>query len=318
MKQLGIICSVLIGTAATGQEFPMTIDHKFGTTVIEEPPIRIASVDYAGADDLLALGVQPVAIRYWYGDFEQVVWPWAEPFLKTTPEILRGDLNFEQIAATEPDLIIALWSGIDANEYDQLSLIAPVIAVPRGVGDYAMAWDARALLTGRAIGNADQAEAQVRAIQDRLADIAADHPDWQGLTAAVGFVTPDGPGAYTAADIRPQLLASLGFVNPPAVENMAEEGAFSVSFSEEAIDPLDADIVIWVDAAGEFDPVLDLAGRPFLTAVKDGREVFMGKEISGAFSHASLLSLPRTIGLLVPMFEAALDGDPETHTDDRP
>lgn len=281
MKILGIVFAALIGTAATGQDFPMTIEHKFGATLIEEPPVRIASVDFAGADDLLALGVQPVAIRYWYGDYDQAVWPWADPFLTTTPEILRDNLNFEQIAATEPDLIIALWSGIDANEYAQLSLIAPVIAVPRGVGDYAMAWDARALLTVRIIGKSDEAEAQVRAIQNRLANVAADHPDWQGLTAAVGFVTPDGPGAYTAADIRPQLLNSLGFVNPPAIDGMAEEGAFTVSFSEEAIDPIDGDIVVWVDAAGAFNPVLDLAGRPFLSAVQDGREVFMCRDSRG-------------------------------------
>lgn len=108
----------------------MTITHKFGTTVITAPPARIASVDYAGADDLLALGIQPVAIRYWYGDYDVAVWPWAAPLLTGTPAILRRDLNFEQIAATEPDLIIALWSGIDQNEYAQLSQIAPVFAVP--------------------------------------------------------------------------------------------------------------------------------------------------------------------------------------------
>lgn len=318
MKFLAILLTI-VSTAfpVWAQDFPMTVTHKFGTTVIEEAPVRVASVDYAGAGDLLALGVQPVAIRYWYGDFENAVWPWAEPLLTGTPEILRGDLNFEQIAATEPDVIIALWSGIDQNQYEQLSRIAPVVAVPEGVGDYAMAWDDRALLTGRVIGKLAEAETQVTAIRERLAQVAADHPEWDGMTASVGFVTADGPGAYTASDIRPQLLARLGFQNPPAVEAMAEEGAFSVYFSEEALAPLNADMIVWIDGAGDFGPVNALAARPFLPAVQDGREVFMGKEITGAFSFATLLSIPYAIDLMVPMFEAALDRDPSTHADDR-
>ncbi len=314
---ISLVVSLVWTIPAMAQDFPMTISHKFGTTVIETEPTRVASVDYAGAYDLLALGVQPVTIRYWYGDYENVVWPWADPYLTTTPEILRGDLNFEQVAAAEPDLIIAVWSGIDQDEYDQLSQIAPVVAVPEGVGDYAMAWDDRALLTGQVIGKAVQAQDQVNAINTRLSDLAAQHPGWSGLTTSVGFVTADGPGAYTATDIRPQLLATLGFVNAPAVEAMAEDGAFSVYFSEEALEPLDSDLLIWIDAGGDFLSVNDLAARPFLAAVKEGREVFMGTEITGAFSHATLLSLPRAIDLMIPMFEAALDGDPSTHADDR-
>lgn len=318
MMNLAIILTTLIAALpAWAQDYPMTITHKFGTTVIEDTPERVASVDYAGAGDLLALGVQPVAIRYWYGDYENAVWPWAQPLLTTMPEILRGDLNFEQIAATEPDVIIAIWSGIDQNEYEQLSQIAPVVAVPEGVGDYAMAWDDRALLTGRVIGKLAEAEAQISAIRERLAHVAESHPEWDGMTASVAFVTADGPGAYTATDIRPQILASLGFQNPPAVEALAADGAFSVYFSEEALEPLNADMIIWIDADDHFGHVRALATRPFLPAVQDGREVFMGKEITGAFSHATLLSLRRAIDLMVPMFEAALDGNSSTHADDR-
>lgn len=64
-----------------------------------------------------------------------------------TPQVLRGDLNFEQIARSEPDVIIVPWSGIDQDEYKQLSWIVPVV-VPEGTGDYAMPWDGRALLIG--------------------------------------------------------------------------------------------------------------------------------------------------------------------------
>lgn len=173
------------------------------------------------------------------------------------------------------------------------------------------------MLTGRVVGKADEAAAQVNAIRQRLAETAASHPEWDGLTASVGFVTAEGPGAYTATDIRPQLLAMLGFQNPTAIEDMAAPGAFSVYFSEEALEPLDADVVVWIDASDDFAPIHDLATRPFLSAVQGRREIFMGKEITGAFSHATLLSLPRAIELMVPMFQAALDGNPNTNADDR-
>ena len=316
-RLLFLLAALLMPLTALAQEFPMTLTHKFGTTVIPAAPARIATVDYAGADDLLALGVQPVTIRHWYGDYENAIWPWAAPYLTTAPEILRGDLNFEQIARAEPDLIVALWSGIDQSEYEQLSRIAPVVAVPEGVGDYAMAWDDRALMTGQVIGKAAEAQAQVDAIRQRLADIAAAHPQWQGLTAPVAFVNDNGPGAYTAVDIRPQLLATLGFRNPPAIEAMKGTSPFAVYFSKEALDPLDADLLIWLDGTGDFAPIRALAARRFLAAATEGREIFMGEEITGAFSHATLLSLPRAIDLMVPMIEAALDGDPDTHADDR-
>jgi iron complex transport system substrate-binding protein len=81
--------------ASFAHTFPLSIEHKFGTTVIEQQPVRVASVDYNGVDNLLALGIQPVAIRYWYGEDEMGVWSWAKPKLTKTPEVLKGDLNYE-------------------------------------------------------------------------------------------------------------------------------------------------------------------------------------------------------------------------------
>lgn len=301
---------------ATADEFPLTIEHKFGTTVIEEQPSRVASVDFTGADDLLALDVQPVTIRYWYGDYERAVWPWADPLLEGTPEILRGDLNIETIASTNPDIIIALWSGIDQDMYDQLSLIAPVVAVPKGTGDYAMSWDDRAQLTGLAIGKKDLAISLIEDINKQLSDIANKHPEWSGKTATMNNVRSDNIGIYSRHDIRAQLLSKIGFSVPQEIDSLTEGENFVVNISFEAIELIDADLVVWMAYSG-FDKIFSLTGRPFLNAVKDGREIFMGDQLASALSHASLLSLPFAIEQLEPMIEAALDGDRKTHADDR-
>lgn len=314
-----VLCLAMSATSVMAQEFPLTIEHKFGTTIIPEKPERVASVDSAGADNLLALGIQPVAIENWYGGYESGVWPWAEPLLKGNPVILdRSELNFELIASSEPDVIISLWNSLTPEEYEKLSLIAPVVAVPEGVGDFALPWDERALIAGRAVGQEAEAEKQVEAIRARIADIAATHPDWQGKTFAVAVSTDSGTvGAYTSADSRPQLMNQLGLKINPAIDELIDQNAYFVKFSLEDITPLDADLLMWIDGDGDFTAIETLPSRPFMAAHKEGREVVFGKEVTGAFAHGSLLSLPHALDHLVPAIEAALDGDPETHADDR-
>ena len=302
---------------AFAQDFPLTIEHKFGTTVIEAPPERVASLDFNGADNLLALGVQPVVVRDWYGDHPRGVWPWADVLLEGELEVLKGELDFEQVAAADPDVIIALWSGITAEEYERLSLIAPVVAVPEGVGDYALPWDDLALFAGRAVGREAEAEAEVATIRNRLAEVAATHPEWQGLTAAVAGAFEGEVGAYTSADIRPIILAEMGFATPEVINSRVSTNEFWVTFSFEDLSPLDADLLLWIDGEDNFAGVQALAARPFLSAHQAGREVFVGEDLTSAFSHGSLLSMPLVIDRLVPIIEAALDGDPETHADDR-
>ena len=63
--------------ASTGGGGPLTITHAFGETTIPEPPKRVVSAGLTGQDDLLALGIVPVAVTNWFGDQPFGVWPWA-------------------------------------------------------------------------------------------------------------------------------------------------------------------------------------------------------------------------------------------------
>lgn len=315
-----LLTASLLAAPALGQEFPLTMETNFGTSVIDERPVRVATIDASGADDLLALGIQPVVIKYWFGDYPRVVWPWADAHLEEVPDyVVRGDLDFEAILAADPDVIIALWSNITQADFDRLSQIAPVVAVPPGVGNYDMSWDERALRLGLALGLEEEAHEQVDAIRNQLDAVAESHPEWAGLTVSVAAIRAQGdPGAYTSGDIRAQLLADMGFETPQVIEDLAtQDSPYWASLSLEDLSPLDGDLIIWLSSDGEFDNVMDLTSRPYLAAVEDGREVFSGKELTGAFSHATLLSLPYAIETIVPMIEAALDGDPQTHADNR-
>ncbi|MFW6174563.1 MAG: ABC transporter substrate-binding protein, partial [Chloroflexota bacterium] len=60
------------------EEFPVTIEHKYGSTTIEEKPERVVTVGFSEQDPVLALGAKPVAVREWFGGQPNAVWPWAQ------------------------------------------------------------------------------------------------------------------------------------------------------------------------------------------------------------------------------------------------
>ena len=62
------------------------------------------------------------------------------------------ELNFEQIAALDPDLIVGVSSGMTDADYDTLSQIAPTLAQPGDYIDYGMPWDVATELIGAATG----------------------------------------------------------------------------------------------------------------------------------------------------------------------
>src|SRR5690242_19370748 len=140
--------------------FPVTITHKYGTTTIEKEPVRVLSVGYTEQDALLALGVTPIAIRYWYDD-EDGIQPWAEPLVKgDKPVVMKaadGALDYEQILSLKPDIIMGVTSGMTQEEYDKLSQIAPTIPQSGDYIDYGMPWQACTQMMGDALGKHDEA-----------------------------------------------------------------------------------------------------------------------------------------------------------------
>ena len=58
------------GSEAPAEEsaFPVTIKHKYGDTTIEKAPERVVCIGLTDQDALMALGVVPVGITYWFGD----------------------------------------------------------------------------------------------------------------------------------------------------------------------------------------------------------------------------------------------------------
>src|SRR3954454_12694011 len=138
--------------------FPVTITHKYGEAVVPEEPTKVISVGFTDQDAILALGIRPIAIRDWYGDQPDAVWPWAQDELgDATPTVLpAGARNFEQIAALQPDLIVGISSGMTRDDYDKLSRIAPTIPQSADFVDYGVPWQVLTETIAEAVGRSAQ------------------------------------------------------------------------------------------------------------------------------------------------------------------
>ncbi len=296
---------------ASSDGFPVTIEHKYGQTTVAEKPRRIVSLSFIGHDFLLALQEPPHALRKWFGSHPYGIWPWAEEALgDAQPIVMQGEIDIERIALMEPDLIVGQWSGMSEREYRLLARIAPTISPQPGVGDYGTSWQDMLRVLGLATGKQQLAQQITSRIEARFTSIRAAHPDWQGASSVM--VWAGRTGAYTERDIRGQFLKALGFKVPEAVNSRGTLNNFYVLIPAEETDAIDVDALIWLDAGGSISRLARLPLRPTMRVYSEGREIYSDMQLSSALSHSSPLSLDYALDRLVPMLEAAMDGDPAT------
>ncbi|WP_156748446.1 ABC transporter substrate-binding protein, partial [Mycobacterium sp. 1465703.0] len=160
----------------------VTVTHLFGETVIKEPPKRVVSAGYTEQDDLLAVGVVPIAVTNWFGDQPFAVWPWAAPKLGgAQPTVLNLDngIPVDQIAGLKPDLIVAINAGLDADTYQKLSAIAPTVAQADGDAFFEP-WKEQATTIGQAVFQADQMKSLIAGVDQKFTDIGKKNQQWTG------------------------------------------------------------------------------------------------------------------------------------------
>jgi iron complex transport system substrate-binding protein len=297
---------------------PATIEHKYGSTTVEEAPERVVVAGLREQDALLALGIVPVGTTEWYGEHPGAIFPWAEEALGDAPkpEVLdfTDGLEFEKIAALRPDLIVAVYSGLTKKDYDTLSKIAPTIAQPPGQVDWGSSWQDEILTVGRAVGRPQAAEKLRDEAAAQLASAAEEHPEFKGQTAAVA--TPyQGIWVYGPQDARSRLLTDLGFTFPDALRDVGGD-EFGGQLSGEKVDLLDVGALVWFANPGPAKKVQDNKVYKRLSVRTEGRDVFLPEtgELYEATSFISVLSIPLLVDELVPKLAAAVDGDPATET----
>lgn len=277
--------------------FPVTMEHKYGTTTIPEEPERVVAAGFNDADYALAFGVVPVGVRDFIGDFPEEERPWAQEALDgAQPEKISnadGTLNFERIAAADPDVILA-YSYLEEAEYEQLSRIAPTVVE----AEDGSLWPEHTRTVGRALGQPERAEELVAEVDAAFEAAREEHLEFVGTTAAVQFsADPTSYYLLEPSDPRVGLFTSLGFEMP---EQTGE-------ISAEQVGLLDQDLLVVVGL--EEDAYADAALFQGLDAVREGRVAHLGAfggEFAGALGFDSPLSLPYAIDIAVPVLADAL------------
>ena len=288
----------------------VTISHLFGETVITQPPKRVVSAGYTEQDDLLAVGVVPIAVTNWWGDQPFAVWPWAQPKLGgAQPVVLNLDngIAIDQIAGLKPDLIVAINAGVDADTYQKLSAIAPT--VPQSDGDaFFEPWKDQATAVGQAVFQADQMKSLIDAVDKQFAAVAQKNPQWQGKKALLmqGALW-QGTVVATLAGWRTDFLNQMGLVIDDSIK------PFGVD--HRAVIPRDhikavldsADVVIWTTESPDDQKVLladpDVAASQ---ATAQNRHIFTSKEQAAAIAFSSPLSYPLVADQLPPLISKIL------------
>jgi iron complex transport system substrate-binding protein len=262
---------------------PVTIKHLFGETTIPEPPNRVVSAGYTGQDDLLALGVVPIAVTDWFGDQPGAVWPWAQPSLGgAKPIVLNLDngIPVQQIAGLKPDLIVATNAGVDADTYQKLSAIAPTL--PQSDGDaFFEPWKEQAAVIGRALFQAEKMESLIDGIDAKFSAVAAAHPAFEGRKALLLQGRLDHGDVVAMTGWRTEFLTQMGLVVAD------ESGVIDHDRINSALGA--ADVLIW--ATESVDEQKSLLADPAIADVQP-RSVFTTKEQCGAIAFGSPLSYP--------------------------
>lgn len=289
---------------ATNGAFPVTMEHKFGSTTIPEQPERVVTIGFNDQDFALALGVEPVGVREFLG-YPAPDRPWAPEGVrgKELPTVGAEELDLEQVAALEPDVIIGINSYIDAEMYELLDGIAPTVAQVADYSDGATPWDEQTRQTGRALGLEPEAEAIVKQTTATFDAVVAEHPEFNGKRAAF-LLGSSAAGVWSVGtdDYRAGWLTQLGF----------EMDETSGEVSYEKLDTLDRDVLIG-EGVAEADLQRELVQQ--LAVVRENRYVGLGafdNDFAAALGFNSPLSLPFLLDIAVPRLAAATDGDPAT------
>ena len=213
--------------------FPVTIEHAFGETTIEEEPTRVATLGWTDQDMALSLGVVPVgATKLTWGGNEGGSSDWFDAEVEelgAEAPVRYDDADgapVEEVAKLAPDLILATNSGITEKEYTKLSKIAPVVAYPDA--PWITPWQDALDLVGQALGRstlAAEVEAETQTVID---DAKKEYAGIQGKSLIFAYLTPTDLstiGVYSPQDPRVSLMNDFGLVNAPVVEKSIERGA---------------------------------------------------------------------------------------------
>lgn len=292
----------------SNEAFPVTIEHAFGETTIEKQPERIATIGWSNHEVPLALGITPVGFEKatWGDDDKDGILPWAKEALDKLggeePVLFDAtdSIPFEEVANTAPDVILASYSGITQEDYDQLSQIAPVVAYPE------IAWgtslEDMIEMNSEAIGKEAEGDKLIEDLDAQVAAAMDANPELKTTKPLFAFFDESDfsqIGVYTSADPRMNFLLDAGVQEAKVLEQFADSDSFYEQVSAEKPEEFDdVDVIITygtADDAANAELLKKMQADPLLSripAIAEGKVVFLGEDPLAASANQSPLSIP--------------------------
>jgi iron complex transport system substrate-binding protein len=230
-------CSSTSDPESSAPQHALTVTHSQGETTLPAVPERIVALSTSWADTVLAFDIDPIAVGVLTGYAPaDGTFPWQGDYQPTPIALsLLGDPDFEAIAATSPDLILADFSARNSAVYDRLSQIAPTIA-PLSDSGYVDPWRDQVDILGQILDRPADADALVAAADTELVETRTSFPCVQGASFLLATLSPDTVGVVAdPCDPAAELFGELGMELLPDVVELAEgKTRLTVSYEQSA------------------------------------------------------------------------------------
>ncbi|MFC4124697.1 ABC transporter substrate-binding protein [Nocardia rhizosphaerae] len=295
-------CGSTDDVAGSGE--PVTITHARGETTVNGTPAKIVALGNQWLDTSLALGVVPVGYIDNVAAVSKSTPPWTPDSLSSATALNTTGSISEQVAALEPDLILADPFIADQKTYDDLSKIAPTL--PALTADAVTPWQDQVTALGKVLDKESEASAVIASVDDKIAAITAANPGLQGKTfASTWLASPAQLMVLTDPnDGSAKVFTQLGMSIPANLTALpATQGRLALS--PERLDELTADLLLAGYSPGLDEKYRQLPGYNDLPSVQKGSVVFLTTQEISAVNQPSALSVPYILDKLEPAFAAA-------------
>jgi iron complex transport system substrate-binding protein len=249
-------------------------------------------------------------VTSWWGDQPLGVWPWAQSKLgsaQPTVLSLSDGLQFDQIAALKPDLVVATNAGLDHDSYNRLTAIAPTIAQAVDQPPFFEPWKIQAKTIADAVSQPDQMGQLVSAVDNKFVAIGKANPQFAGKRVLLlqGSIFEDNVVA-TVAGWRTEFLTQMGLAIPDSINEFKVDDRALIPRDKAAAVLDGADVLIWTTESD--DQQAKLVADPLVAQSKAAtqRNIYTGKDLAGAIAFCSPLSLPTVADTLTPQLTKAL------------
>lgn len=273
MKRLVVLLSLIVLSFSYAQQCRdgfRFFEHDAVTTCIPKNPERIVVLDEGTMTDLLALGVEPLAVMDWGNrDYAQ--------YLRLEPESIESvgtseGPNYEVMLGLDADLIIGRsddiqWFGDNALE--NLQAIAPTVLSDTAEDDF---WQGHFAFLGNVLGKEAEAQALLSSYKTRLKEFR-DAYETKGEDATIAIVRSraDAFNIYANESFISSTVKAAGLIMPNSFERIESVNQISL----EEIDMLSSDyLFVMARNEDEAKAFLDTRDGPlwqFLPAVQNGQ-----------------------------------------------